>query len=98
MRAAVYFALLAFYQTLLCGQTVAPSSSDLHAHRQQQGDGVGLAHPVRERRPNVLVRKAEVASRRAAKLRDKQTSKDLLAAARLFRASAELHGAAGSYE
>jgi CHAT domain-containing protein len=98
MRAVVYLALLAFYQPSLCAQTAAPSISDVHAD-SPQGNGLGAEHSsARERGPDALRRKAEAAFHRASALRDKQTAKDLMAAAGTFRASAGLFAAAGSLE
>jgi len=102
MRAAVYFALLAqvfvLHPASLCTQTAALSISDLHADSHED-DGVGRARSSeRERRPDVLLRRAEAAFQRAATRRDKQTAKDLMVAVGDFRASAGLFGAAGSYE
>ncbi|PYV53572.1 MAG: hypothetical protein DMG98_20675 [Acidobacteria bacterium] len=47
---------------------------------------------------DVLLRRAEAAFQSASALRDKQTARDLTAAVGLFRASAELFGAANSYQ
>src|SRR5438128_2335231 len=98
MRPAVYFALLVLCPASLRAQTAALSISDLHAD-SQQGNKVGQGGSFgRQRRPDVLVGKAEAAFQRAGVLRDKQTAKDLMAAAGTFRSSAELFAAAGSYE
>ena len=80
MRAAVYFALLAFCQALLCAQTAAPSISDRHPEscqgkRLQSGRSSGAEH-----HSDVILLKASAAFKRAANLRGKQTAKDLLAA------------------
>jgi len=98
MRAAVYFALLAFCQALLCAQTAAPSISDRHPEscqgkRLQSGRSSGAEH-----HSDVILLKASAAFKRAANLRGKQTAKDLLAAAETFRASAGLFAGAGSYD
>jgi CHAT domain-containing protein len=98
MRAAVYFALLTLYQASLCTQIAALSISDLHPDTRE-GNVVGSARSTtREHRPNALLRRAETIFQRAGVLRDKQTAKDLMVAAGLFRASAGLFAAAASSE
>ena len=98
MRPAVYFALLVLCPASLRAQTAALSISDLHAD-SPQGNKVGRGGSFgRQHRPDLLVGKAEAAFQRAGALRDKQTAKDLMAAAGTLRSSAELFAAAGSYE
>lgn len=98
MRAAVYYALLVFYQGSLCAQTAALRISDPHANSEHNNGLRPGRSPDSERRPNVLLEKADAAFQRAGALRDKQNAKDLISAAWTFRASARLFAAAGSYE
>src|SRR5437867_1466488 len=98
MQAAVYFALLAFYQALLCAQTATRSISDRHTE-SCHGKGLqSVCSSGADHRSDVLFLKASAAFKRAASLRDKQTAKDLTAATVLFRTSAELFAAIGSLE
>ena len=51
-----------------------------------------------DRDDNFLLKKAEIAAQKAAALRDKQTSRNLVAATRLFRESSRLFAAGRSYD
>jgi len=96
MRAAVYFALLVLHHGSLCTQTVAPSISAHYAETCQRKKFQSRCCFGAEHRSDTVLLKANAAFERAARLREKQTAKDLLAAAETFRASAELFSAAGS--
>ena len=96
MRAAVYFALLVLHPGSLCTQTVAPSISDLQTESCQPKELRSECSSGAEHRSDVVLRKANAAFERATSLSEKQTAKDLLAAAETFRASARFLTAAGS--
>jgi len=96
MWAEVYFALLLLHHGSLCTQPATPSVSDRHTescqgNELQSGDSAVAVH-----RSDAVLMKANAAFERAASLSEKQTAKNLLAAAETYRASAELFRAAGS--
>ena len=98
MRAAVYFALLAFCSPSLCGQTADPSGSERYSvPRENNGASPARSFETADRGGRLL-RRARAAFQMAAALRVTQTAKDSIGAAGLFRTSAGLFVAAGSYD
>lgn len=96
MWAAVYFALLVLQHGSLCTQTVAPNISDRHTEGCRRKGPESGRFSGAERRSDLVLLKANAAFERAVSLSEKQTAKDLLAAAEIFRASAQLFSAARS--
>jgi CHAT domain-containing protein len=102
MRSAQLFSVLTrvfvLFPTLLCAQNAAFSPSNL----DQDTEEAATTNPLRtvggDCRADALRKRAEATFQRAAALHKKQTEKDLRAAVALFRLSARLFAAAGSYE
>jgi CHAT domain-containing protein/tetratricopeptide (TPR) repeat protein len=85
------------FPALLCAQNTAPGSSGAYKDASETGKSTLAQISDASRRSDVLRQRAEVKFQRAVVLQDKQTAKDLLVAAGLFRASARFFLAAGSY-
>jgi CHAT domain-containing protein len=75
----------------------AERSDSSETSRAGHGESSHLTFRVNEGQ-DVLLKKAEIAAQKAAALREKQTSKNLVAARRLFRESSRLFAAGRSYD
>jgi CHAT domain-containing protein len=96
MWAAIYFALLVLQHGSLCTQTLAPNISDRQTEGCRRKGSESGRSSGKEHRSDVVLIKANAAFERAATLSDKQNAKDLLVAAEIFRASAQLFSDARS--